>query len=103
MKVNYSHLKNFFTSDPGIDEVSQKLFQLGHENHFYENILDVEITPNRGDVLSVRGLANDLRAFFDCKQKPIDIFTKDIGDMNFSFKNNFPQGCPRISFLKIQI
>lgn len=103
MKVNYSHLKNFFTSDPGIDEVSQKLFQLGHENHFYENILDVEITPNRGDVLSVRGLANDLRAFFDCKQKPIDIFTKDISDMNFSFKNNFPQGCPRISFLKIQI
>ena len=103
MKVNYSHLKNFFISDPGIEEVSKKLLQLGHENSFYGNILDVEITPNRGDVLSVRGLANDLRVFFDTKQKPFDIFTKDIGDMNFSFKNNFPQGCPKISFLKIQI
>ena len=46
---------------------SQFIIQLGHENEFANNILDIEFTPNKGDCLSVYGLARDLNSMLDMR------------------------------------
>ena len=50
MKIAYKHIVSNFEINPSINEVSEKLFQLGHENEIVENkILNIEFSPNRGD------------------------------------------------------
>ena len=67
MKIVYSHLLNFLEKKPSIEELSKKLFQLGHEHELEGEIFDLEITPNRGDCLSLKGLARDLNYFYSAK------------------------------------
>src|SRR6185503_7385749 len=38
-----------------------------------DHVLDVEITPNRGDCLSHYGLARELSIYFGCPLKPLNI------------------------------
>jgi len=64
MKLNYKDLINLFTEKPSKELLSQKLFQLGHEHEIQGDIFDMELTPNRGDCLSLIGLARDLAVFF---------------------------------------
>ena len=64
MKLIYKDLFNFLEKRPSIDELSEKLFQLGHEHTIDGEILDMEFTPNRGDCLSLIGLARELNTFF---------------------------------------
>ena len=59
MKVSYKSLLRNFKSKPSIIEISNKLFQLGHEHELENSIFDIEITPNRGDCLSLQGLCRD--------------------------------------------
>ncbi len=61
MKIVYSHLLNLLEQQPKLKELSDLLFQLGHEHEIDGEILDMEITPNRGDCLSLKGLARDLK------------------------------------------
>ena len=51
--------------------ISESLFQLGHEHEIDGDILNMELTPNRGDCLSINGLLRDLSAFYtiDFKKK----------------------------------
>ena len=56
MKFAIEHLKNYLPQDLSNDEISLSLMQLGHENELENNIIDVEITPNRGDCLSLKGI-----------------------------------------------
>ena len=56
MKIPYKHLLNKIDSKPSIEEVSEKLFQLGHEHEIINNIFEFEFTPNRGDCLSKQGI-----------------------------------------------
>ena len=61
MKISYKHLKDFLIKDPTIEDISETLFQLGHENEILNNeIIDIDFTPNRGDCLGVRCIARDL-------------------------------------------
>ena len=69
MEVIYKHLITFFKEEPSIEELSNKLFQLGHENEIHGELLDIEFTPNRGDCLSVLGLARDLGVFYTFENK----------------------------------
>ena len=64
MKVAYKHLVKLLDEQPDINDLSLKLFQLGHEHEIVNNILDIEFTPNRGDCLSLLGLARDLSVFY---------------------------------------
>ena len=64
MKIAYEHLLEFFQGKPTESDISEKLFQLGHENTIESKIFDIEFTPNRGDCLSVYGLARDLNIFY---------------------------------------
>ena len=65
MKILYKDIARCIKSNPSIEEVSEKLFQLGHENTIEKNsILDIEFTPNRGDCLSLHGIVRDLNVFY---------------------------------------
>ena len=102
MKVAYKHLVKFIPSKPNIDDISNKLFQLGHEHEIYKDVFDMELTPNRGDCLSINGLLRDLAFFFDTA--PVqEIYDEDINPFKLDFINKAPKECPHISFLKIDI
>ena len=63
MKLAYSHILGLLKDKPSKKEISDLLFQLGHEHELENNIFDLEITPNRGDCLSLNGIARDLNFF----------------------------------------
>jgi phenylalanyl-tRNA synthetase beta chain len=102
MKIAYPHLINFFEQQPSIQEVSNNLFQLGHENEIVGDILDIEFTPNRGDCLSLLGLARDLGIFYNVIE-PQSYYKNELPPLEIKFKNHSPNDCPNISFLSIVI
>ena len=102
MKINYLDLTNFLSEKPSKEELSQKLFQLGHEHEINGDIFDMELTPNRGDCLSLIGLSRDLAVFYG-KSNSIDIFCGDIEPLKINFENLSSKDCPKISFLEIEI
>ena len=102
MKIAYKHLLENITENPSIKEISDRLFQLGHEHEIEENIFNMEFTPNRGDCLSINGLLRDLSVFYEVTPNN-EIYTDDIKSLDINFVNNSPEACPSISFLKINI
>tara|TARA_X000001036_G_scaffold237095_1_gene221188 strand:- start:5763 stop:7667 length:1905 start_codon:yes stop_codon:yes gene_type:complete len=102
MKIVYEHLLNFLVDKPDIQELSSKLFQLGHEHEIDGSILDMEFTPNRGDCLSLLGLVRDLNVFYQI-DIDIPIYNDQIPLLNLNFINQAQEKCPSISFLNIEI
>ena len=102
MKVAYKHLINHIPSKPSIDEISERFFQLGHEHEIEDEIFNMELTPNRGDCLSVHGLVRDLAPFYDI-DLTINKYEEEIKKLDIGFINNAPEACSHISFLKIDI
>ena len=102
MKVPYKHLVKYIDSSPDIYELSEKLFQLGHEHKISNEIFDVEITPNRGDCLSLNGLLRDLNVFYNIKYKK-EIYRGNLKPFEFKFLNKAKDSCKNISFLKVEI
>jgi len=102
MKIAYSHLAQQIVENPSIDQISDSLFQLGHEHEIDGNIFDMEFTPNRGDCLSINGLLRDLAVFYtiDLNQ---DIHTERLDELLIDFENLSESICPQISFLKLEI
>ena len=102
MKIAYEHLLNFLVDKPSIQDVSEKLFQLGHEHEIEDSIFDIEFTPNRGDCLSLLGLARDLNVFYNTNLK-LKSYEADIPKLELDFHNRATNKCPAISFLNIEI
>ena len=102
MKISYKHLLDSIQCAPDIDELSNKLFQLGHENHIEGDCIEIEITPNRGDCLSVKGILRDLNVFYSTNIFQ-EIYNGDIKEYHFDFENNSENDCSKISFMKIEI
>jgi len=102
MKVAYKHLIDFIPSKPSIEDISDKFYQLGHEHEIDEGIFDMELTPNRGDCLSINGLLRDLKVFYKVYPSN-EIYADDIKQFKIDFINKVPKICPHISFLKIDI
>lgn len=102
MKFIYQDLLKFLSDKPSIEKLSDKLFQLGHEHEIRGEVFDMEFTPNRGDCLSLNGLARDLNMFFG-KIDPLKIHEGDIEPLDLNFKNLAYKDCPKISFLEIEI
>ena len=63
MKLVYQDLLRHLDKKPSKEEISERLFQLGHEHEINGDVFDMELTPNRGDCLSLIGLARDLNIF----------------------------------------
>ena len=102
MKIAYPHLLNFLKEKPSLGELSEKLLQLGHEHEIEGDIIDLEITPNRGDCLSLKGIARDLNYFYKAELDR-DSYEGDIPKLDFSFQNKAKDLCPNISFIEIEI
>ena len=52
-----------------------------------DGVIDFELTANRGDLLSILGMAHEIAAIYDKKVKDIDLTHKENGeDINKSFK-----------------
>ncbi|MDX1588486.1 MAG: phenylalanine--tRNA ligase subunit beta [Oleiphilaceae bacterium] len=61
-----------------------------------DRIIDVDLTPNRGDCFSLRGLARELGAltdtpFADLKPRPVPVTYPEVPDIRV----DAPQACPR--------
>ena len=97
MKFLYKDLLRFIKEKPSKELLSEKLFQLGHEHTVTGDIFNMELTPNRGDCLSLNGLARDLNSFFNYKKK-LAIYDEKIEDLEIDFKNLSPEDCPKITF-----
>ena len=102
MKISYSHLVSKILENPSIEMISESLFQLGHEHEIDGDILNMELTPNRGDCLSVNGLLRDLSAFYTVNLYE-KIYSEKIDKLQLDFENLAQNICPKISFLKIEI
>ena len=102
MKIAYGHLVQYILENPSIEQVSNSLFQLGHEHEIDGNIFDMEFTPNRGDCLSIKGLLRDLGVFYtvDLNQ---DMHNEKLDKLLIDFENLSESTCPQISFLKLEI
>lgn len=102
MKISYKHLVKYIKSKPDINDLSEKLFQLGHEHEILGDIINLELTPNRGDCLSIKGLLRDLNLFYEINEVT-NLYEKDADNLDFKFINNATDACPKISFFKVEI
>jgi len=102
MKLLYKDLVKFIIDTPSIEELSDKLFQLGHEHEIENHIFDMELTPNRGDCLSLLGLARDLNTFYNTNLL-VETYEEKIDSLDLDFINLSPNDCPKISFLELEI
>ena len=102
MKFIYQDLLRFLKEQPSKVALSEKLFQLGHEHDIHGEIFDMEITPNRGDCLSLTGLSRDLNYFYNSKD-PFEIYNEDLDVLELDFRNLSITSCPKITFLEIEI
>lgn len=102
MKIPYRHFKKCINSNININQLSESFFQLGHEHEIYNDIFDFEITPNRGDCISLNGMLRDLNLFYDVSKDKC-IYEKEIESFDFQFVNDAKDSCTSISFLKIDI
>lgn len=102
MKIPYKYIRESIEENPSINDISEKLFQLGHEHEIVDDIFDLEITPNRGDCLSLNGILRDLNVFYKVNQNE-DLYNGAIEKFELEFENFTPEFCHKISFLKIEI
>jgi len=102
MKIAYSHLVQRIEENPSIEQISDALFQLGHEHEIDGDIFDMEFTPNRGDCLSINGLLRDLAAFYTVNINH-EIHNEKLNELPLDFENLSKETCSQISFLKLEI
>ena len=102
MKIAYKHLVKNIITNPSIDEISDRLFQLGHEHEIENDIFNMEFTPNRGDCLSINGLLRDLSVFYNVNTNQ-EIYNDKLNKLDIDFENLSQDICPQISFLKLEI
>ena len=102
MKIAYKHLLRFLKNKASIEDVSDKLFQLGHEHVVENSIFNMEFTPNRGDCLSLLGLARDLNVFYETNLE-LNIYSSEIEQLDLNFTNDMKEKCPVISFLNLEV
>jgi len=62
MKVQYSFLKDYLSTDLSQTKLTDVFTKVGFECESDGPIIDFDITPNRGDVLSLRGLHREFQA-----------------------------------------
>ena len=102
MKIAFKHILKLLIIKPEINELSEKLFQLGHEHEIENEIFNMEFTPNRGDCLSLLGLARDLNIFYG-NDLNFNQYKEKIPKFEIDFINKSAGKCPEISFINIEI
>ncbi|MFA6431850.1 MAG: phenylalanine--tRNA ligase subunit beta [Candidatus Margulisiibacteriota bacterium] len=78
MKVPIDWLKELITFRAGPDQLADWLSMAGLETVALEDdILDVDVLPNRADAWSIRGIAREVSAITKFKLKPVKIHLKE--------------------------
>ena len=80
MKVLYSRITEAIKAKPKVETLCDDLTLIGIEvdeikSFQGDKIIDFDLTPNRGDCFSIRGLARDYCAFKGCL-----LYTSDAAD-----------------------
>ena len=70
MKIQYSYLKNFLNTKLSQKKLIDVFTQVGFECEIEGNLIEFDITPNRGDVLSLKGLQREFHAYQSTKPSP---------------------------------
>ena len=79
MKISYQYLKSYLGTNLSQKNLADVFTQVGFECEIDGSIIDFDITPNRGDVLSLMGLAREFYAFQNIR------FTDNISKLKVSF------------------
>ncbi len=67
MKIQYSYLKSFLNTKLSQKKLSDVFTQVGFECEIEGDLIEFDITPNRGDALSLRGLEREFYAYQSTK------------------------------------
>lgn len=99
MKFNINWLKQYIELDLSADEIAVKLTSLGLEVEAVAgDVIEIAITPDRGDCFSITGIARDLAALCDAKfNNPLATMDKincDLDDV-LAIKISAEQKCPK--------
>ena len=65
------------------DDISKMLLQLGHENNLEDSLVDLELTPNRGDCFSLLGILRDLHSLTETNIE-FPIYDGEIEELELS-------------------
>lgn len=115
MKISYNWIKTYLNTELNIQEISEILTDIGLEveNIEKEDILEINLTPNRSDAMSHYGVARDLYAALKIRGYNTDLIYPKINiqkenNQKFPFQIiiNNPKKCLRYSaliFYQIQI
>ncbi len=104
MKITYNWLKEFIDFNWTVKELADKLTFSGIEVEAVEalaggdHMLELEITPNRPDCLSLLGIAREIRALAGGKIDPPDCSVVEEGEpigKLAKLSSEDGQGCPR--------
>ena len=76
MKVQYSYLKNFLSTNLSQVKLADIFTKVGFECELDKSIIEFDITPNRGDALSLRGLQREFNAHQSKKLKDTLSYSK---------------------------
>lgn len=103
MKVSYNWLKDYVAFDKTPEQLAEDLSLFGHEAEAVEKmgddfVIDLEITPNRGDCLSILGIAREIAALDDKKLRirKYEVKTEKL-DKKIEVKIEKPEICPRFT------
>ena len=69
MKIKYSFLKNFLDTKLSQNRLVDVFTKVGFECESDQDLIEFDITPNRGDVLSLKGLEREFNAYQAKKSK----------------------------------
>ena len=69
-----------------------------------DGVIDFELTANRGDLLSILGMAYEVGAIYDKKVKDVDLKHKEVGeDINKTFKTEVKtENCSKLLVKKVE-
>ena len=90
----------------GLDEVRDGLMELPQELvagtdlrtalELDDTLIEIDLTPNRGDCLGLRGLAREVGVLNDCAvNEPVIEAVAATVDATFPVRVSHPEGCPR--------
>jgi len=93
-------------SELGLEEESTGLIELDADAEIGQRVdeylqlddklIDIDLTPNRGDCLSVQGIAREMKVLADGEYHPLDIRSIDAStDASIEVELADPQNCPR--------
>ena len=103
MKIQYSYLKNFLQTKLSQQKLVDVFTQVGFECEIDGDLIEFDITPNRGDVLSLKGLEREFCAYQVKKSKnQLETFKLKLNKDNQIINQIDHSGCGNYHLMLIE-